>query len=58
MLHACCMKARMVMAEKGLDLEIKTVASYAFEYCRSEYPPLQPKTRLQNPKCANGFTAS
>ena len=36
----------MVMADKGLDLEIKTVASYAFEHCRPEYPPLRPKTRL------------
>ena len=32
----------MVMADKGLDLEIKTVASYAFEHCRSEYSALNP----------------
>lgn len=38
------MKARRVMADKGLDLEIKTVASYAFEHCRSEYPALNPNS--------------
>jgi len=34
----------MVMAEKALYLEIKTVASDAFEHCCSEYQALNPNS--------------
>ena len=38
----CCMKVRMVMAEKGLDREIKTVASYKFDHYQPDYQALNP----------------
>ena len=38
----CCMKVRMVMAEKGLDREIKTVASYKFAHYQPDYQALNP----------------
>jgi glutathione S-transferase len=36
----CCMKVRMVMAEKAIDRELKTVASYKFDHYQKEYQAL------------------
>lgn len=38
----CCMKVRMVLAEKGLDWELRPIKTYEFDHYQPEYQALNP----------------
>ena len=38
----CCMKVRMVLAEKGLEWELRPIATYKFDHYQPDYQALNP----------------